>query len=552
MYRTVSSRRYVLRWRIFLGFFVAGTLASCGGTAPQTTVFVTPTIANRMEVSSPLPSPVPTIVPDERPAADVSITVDSQLGRHPISPFIYGVNGADADVLARLRPTLNRWGGNASTRYNWQIGNAWNAGSDWQYRNGDYGYKGQLAYQDFIQASRDGGADIVLTVPTLGWVAKNNNTAACSFPGKSGECGDSQKADCAHPGAIADPTTTSVRSDVQSVVRWMEQIKNQGIRFVAMDNEPDLWGYTHYDVHPTCTSYDEIRDKYIEYASAIRQVMPQAELLGPVSCCWHYYWNSTVGEADRERHGGQDFIPWFLQQVHSHDQEYGKRTLDVLDIHFYPEGLYNDETNAQIDALRLRSTRSLWDANYVDESWIAQPVALIPRMKQIIQQHYPGTKLGLSEWNWGADKTVPGALALAEVLGIFGREDVYLANYWRYPEARSPGFYAFQMFTNYDQQGGRFGEISVHAASTAPERVSAFAGVAVDGKLTLLLINKDPERALEVGLDLRNFPHFSKATLFQYSANEPNGVKQIPLASVPSRTKLPAYSLSLVVAEIKQ
>jgi hypothetical protein len=29
-------------------------------------------------------------------------------------------------------------------------------------------------------------------------------------------------------------------------------------------------------------------------------------------------------------------------------------------------------------------------------------------MKQLLAEHYPGTKLGISEWNWGADKTTNG------------------------------------------------------------------------------------------------------------------------------------------------
>jgi hypothetical protein len=64
---------------------------------------------------------------------------------------------------------------------------------------------------------------------------------------------------------------------------------------------------------------NEIRDKYIEYASAVRAVAPQAQLLGPVSCCWHYYWNSAAGAPDKAKHSGQDFLPWFLDEVQRHD-----------------------------------------------------------------------------------------------------------------------------------------------------------------------------------------------------------------------------------------
>ena len=34
--------------------------------------------------------------------------------------------------------------------------------------------------------------------------------------------------------------------------------------FIAMDNEPELWGHTHYDVHPACPTYEEILDKYLD------------------------------------------------------------------------------------------------------------------------------------------------------------------------------------------------------------------------------------------------------------------------------------------------
>ena len=69
----------------------------------------------------------------------------------------------------------------------------------------------------------------------------------------------------------------NVVSDVASIVEWMNHLKDQDLlpRFIAMDNEPELWGYTHYDVHPDCTTFEEVLDKYLAYASAIREVAPK-------------------------------------------------------------------------------------------------------------------------------------------------------------------------------------------------------------------------------------------------------------------------------------
>jgi hypothetical protein len=286
----------------------------------------------------------------------------------------------------------------------------------------------------------------------------------------------------------------------------------------------------------------------------VRAVAPQAELLGPVSCCWYFYWNSAAGAADKAQHGDQDFLPWFLDQVRERDQHAGARTLDVLDIHYYPEGLYNDDAGPDTAAHRLRSTRSLWDQTYVDESWIGEPVNLISRMKQLLDEHYPGTKLGISEWNWGADKTFNGALAIADVLGIFGREDVYLAAYWRYPELGSPGFYAFKMFMNYDDRGGRFGDTSVQVSSNLPEAVGAYGGLnQAKDRLTLMLINKDPQNNITARLDLHNITATGKAMLYRYSAASPNAIVGAPLAmEAQSMVALPAYSISLLVIEAQR
>ena len=67
-------------------------------------------------------------------AASVTISVDAQRQRQPISPLIYGVAFASASQLRDLNAPLNRSGGNAESRYNWQI-NAHNRGADWYFES---------------------------------------------------------------------------------------------------------------------------------------------------------------------------------------------------------------------------------------------------------------------------------------------------------------------------------------------------------------------------------------------------------------------------------
>ncbi|NJM08282.1 hypothetical protein HC891_22035 [Candidatus Gracilibacteria bacterium] len=108
------------------------------------------------------------------------------------------------ETRTALQPGLVSWGGNPSTRYNYQLGNAWNAGSDWYYRNVDYGYAGDSAAEDFVRESIAEGREARLAIPTLGWVAKDNNNATCSFVDAQGEC-IKPEADCRDPAIVADP-----------------------------------------------------------------------------------------------------------------------------------------------------------------------------------------------------------------------------------------------------------------------------------------------------------------------------------------------------------
>jgi hypothetical protein len=488
-----------------------------------------------------------------------TVHVDVNQNVRPISPLIYGVSGASADYLEQLRPTLNSWGGNPSSRYNWRLGNAWNSGSDYFYINGDYGYDidavGEPASDNFIRITQAIGAEVRLALPTLGWVAKNNDNNTCSFPLEDGTCSDADGATCKNPGRIADPTLANVPTDPDWVVDWVDYLRNTqnfDIRFYAMDNEPELWGYTHYDVHPTCTTYNDILEQYLTYAAAVRPLVPDAELTGPVTCCWEFYWNSAAGAVDKARHGNQDFLPWFLTQVRMHDERVGVRHLDVLDIHYYPEGLYNDNADPPTAARRLRATRSLWDTSYLDESYIREAVALIPTMNELINRYYPGLKLGISEWNFGADETMNGALAIADVLGIFGREQVYFAAYWMFPALNSPGFHAFKMYTNYDDRGGRFGDLSVLAQSTDQGVVSSYAALdSESGNLHLMLINKQPQDGMLLQLRLDNFRPKETATQYRYEESNSRAVVATSVEDVsdPFNLLLPPYSITLLVFE---
>jgi len=252
-------------------------------------------------------------------------------------------------------------------------------------------------------------------------------------------------------------------------------------------------------------------------------------------------------------HGNIPFVEWYLQQMAAYEAEHQTRILDYLDLHFYPqsEGIFDpDAGSAEIQELRLRSTRALWDPTYVDESWIAEPVALIPRMHTWVDENYPGTKLALTEYSWGAQGSINGALAQADILGIFGREGLDLATLWTAPSPTQPAAYAFRMFRNYDGQHHMFGDIHVQALSADQEQVSIYAAQrTTDGALTILLINKTVNpRAVD--LAIQNFPVEQSIERYQYSSAALDAIQHMPPLPGNSHIQplhLPGYSITILV-----
>jgi Glycoside hydrolase family 44 len=535
------------------GGLVIGTLvaAACSSASQQAIQFDEPGSSpgsTDVVADAGTTSVASTDVPSTEPSAEgaLAVRIDVTAPGQDISPLILGVSSTlTAEEMTDAGIQLNSWGGNPSSRYNYVNGHAWNNGSDYEFRNTNFGDSGD-ALRHFLDVSATAGVESRVAVPTLGWVARNDDQATCSFPVGDHCLSATDVGDCTGDGPVADPKTANVESTPEMVADWIGGVvgEGHGPRFIAMDNEPELWGVTHYDVHPDCPTYEEILDKYLSYATAIREAAPDAELTGPVMCCWYDYWDIAPGPADGS---GEDYLTWFLRNVRAHDEDYGKRTLDVVDVHYYPQSdVYNDKTDPETSARRLRSTRSLWDPHYADESWIEAPIELIPRLERTIEATYPDTPLFISEWNFGADTSMNGALAIADALGIYGREGVYAAAYWRNPPVGSPGWFAFKMHGNYDDRGSRFGGRVVPAEVAAVDQISAYA--ALDdtvGRLRVMLINKDPENDLDVPLEIDGFDPLSTIHEFTYSPAEPSRIVADVHEGPPVFT-LPASSITVL------
>jgi hypothetical protein len=299
-------------------------------------------------------------------------------------------------------------------------------------------------------------------------------------------------------------------------------------------------------------------DRTIRYATAIRAADPDALIAGPAEWGWIGYLYSgrdrmagVAARPDRRAHGDTPLIAWYLQQIASHEKSSGQRLLDVLDVHFYPaaEGLYGPKarTDAEGAALRLRSTRALWDPSYKDESWIGEPIRLIPRLKQWVQANHPGLAISLGEWSFGADEHISGGLATAEALGRFGQQGLDRAFYWGGPKLDTATFWAFRAFRNFDGAGGHFEDVSLDTSED--ETVSLFASR--DEKSTHLvavLVNRDPVSEALAHIDLNGCGRPRSQRVFSYvSGARALAPQQAGTADARSISEtVPAYSFMVV------
>src|SRR6476620_7231388 len=111
------------------------------------------------------------------------ISVDVNANRRPIDPRIYGIAYGTTAQLQDLNVPLNRYGGNNSSRYNWQL-NADNRANDWYYESiGDSSSVAGERGSTFISTTQSGGARSMITIPMLDWIAKlgSNRSKLASF-----------------------------------------------------------------------------------------------------------------------------------------------------------------------------------------------------------------------------------------------------------------------------------------------------------------------------------------------------------------------------------
>jgi MYXO-CTERM domain-containing protein len=507
--------------------------------------------------------------------AQVTVAVDPSADAHVISPLIYGMNFPSDQQLSGAKVTAARWGGNSTTRYNYQI-DVQNTAADYFYENipGCWGAAGnycatppsdpkeQSGANAFLGGLAGKGVTALFTIPTIGWVAKSAKyghpfDCGCKSGGQDSydpydtACGDGksggQEIDC------GPATNTSLAVDPAWMKTWVQYLVAKfgpanGKRIYALDNEPALWSSTHHDIRKTRLGYDELWQRMRDHALAILEADPTAEIAGPAEWGWPNYFCSdadvvsqgcSASSPDRAAHGGEELMAWLLDQANKYEQQNGKRILHYLDLHYYPQGGNPPEI-----------TRSLWDKTYTDPSWINDQIYLLPRMRDWVGQHYPGTKLAVSEYDFYSHDQPVGAVTYAEVLGLFGREGLDLATAWSPPAPGDAAFAAYALYRNYDGNGGAFESVSARATVTGAG-VQAYAATGPT-RLTVVLVNEQGASA-DVDVTFGNFTAGASGAVFQHAGAGSAITKEADVAVLAGKAHLtlPGTSITLLSVDGK-
>ncbi|RCX17536.1 dockerin type I repeat protein [Anaerobacterium chartisolvens] len=517
----------------------------------------------------------PTSIAAANFSGSVNVSIDTAAERAVISPYIYGGNWE----FDNAKLTSKRMGGNRITGYNWE-NNYSSAGSDWLHSSDTYLLSNGnipaarwsepgVVFTDFHDKNLEAGEEYSLvTLQAAGYVCADAD-------GTVGEA-ETAPSDRWKEVKFQKDSPFSLTPDTTDDYVYMDEFVNflvnkygnastpTGIKGYAIDNEPALWPGTHARIHPETPTCQELVDKNINLAKAVKGVDPAAEVFGLVAYGFAEYntfqdasdWASVKGDYDW-------FLDYYLDSMKKASDQEGERLVDVLDLHWYPEARGGDQricfnedpANIECNKARLQAPRTLWDPTYTETSWIAQSyrdsLPIIPKIQQSIDEYNPGTKLAFTEYDYGAGDHITGGIAQADVLGIFGKYGVYFSTLWGDGSYCAAGT---NIYTNYDGKGSKYGNTKVKAETSDIENTSVYASIDGDddSKLHVIMINKNYESPMTVNFDISGSKNYTSGRVWAFDRGSTDIVEKSPIGEISGNQlsyTVPALTVCHIVLE---
>lgn len=481
----------------------------------------------------------------------IKINIDTNLENQKISSYIYGTNydfyeneGTIPEVA-----TAARLSGNKFTGYNWE-NNASNAGNDWKHSSDNYlnmndAYESQSipgkVVTDFQDKMINNGVDYSLvTLQMAVYVAKDKNgTVSEEEAAPSSRWAEVKARRDSEFSEVPDLKDNYVFMDEfvnHLISKYGKSDSKTGIKGYSLDNEPALWASTHPRIHNEKVTCSELLKRSEEYAEMVKDMDPDAEVFGPALYGMGAFlslqdasdWNSVKGSYNW-------FPDYYLDTMKKKSNIEGIRLLDVFDIHYYSEAIgggirvtENTDTNIECNKARIQATRTLWDSTYKEDSWIGKwqeaNLPIIDKMQKSINNYYPGTKLAITEYNFGGNNHISGGIAQADALGIFGKENVYMASYWPFTGDSSYAQAAFNLYRNYDGSSSVYGDTKVKAETSDIENSSVYASLDTkdNTKLHIIMINKNYDKPMTMNFTIGGDKTYKSGKVWAFDENSSN------------------------------
>ncbi|MDE6677559.1 MAG: glycoside hydrolase [Ruminococcus sp.] len=509
---------------------------------------------------------------DDSNSYDMNVTVNLDGEKKEISPYIYGINDyGNTGNYRNVKVNASRQGGNRYTGYNWET-NYSNAGHDWLHSSdtniGDDKDGAGYAVRRFSETCETYNIPYKLTTLQMaGYVSADKDgtvTEEETAPSKRWN-----KVEFKKDGELSlEPDLTDDKVYMDEYVNYLvktlgDASTSTGIQAYSLDNEPVLWNDSHPRLHPEEVTNSELVEKSIELAKVVKSIDSKAEVFGPAF--WGMLPCVQIGESgdgfiDPDWQKVKDkynwYLDYYLEQMADAEKECGTRLLDVIDVHYYAQDCSTDEAI-------LQAARSLYDPDYVENSWL-QPYMgkyfpFIPNIQKSIDKYYPGTKIAVSEYNLAnisdeknTGKSVVSAIAEAEALGCFADNNVYFATYWgtlpECPYVES----AINLYTNYDGNGADFGDTLVETKTDDISLATAYASIDGDddSNVTMVLSNKDMTKSENAEITLSGSSSDYKSVVVYAVTQDSSDIRIIDVQNDISGNKLTVELPPLSVAQV--
>ncbi|MBQ8515685.1 MAG: hypothetical protein IJ496_09840 [Ruminococcus sp.] len=507
---------------------------------------------------------------------DIEVSVDVSGYRKAISPYIYGVNSQfrSEEYLYNAEATSARQGGNRFSGYNWET-NYSNAGRDWLHNSDEYlvdfdkellAIPGAPAIGFAQEAAAKNVPYKITTLQMAGYVAADADGEVTEEEIAPSDRWIEVKAAKGSEFSMT-PDTTDGYVYMDEYVNYLvetlgDAATETGYQAYHLDNEPGIWDGTHARMHPEETTCEEIVTKSIEYSAAVKAVDPNAEIFG-LSLFGMGAYTSFSGAPDWSEHADEYdwFISYYLDEMAKAEEEHGQRLIDVIDVHYYSEAKgqcrvteCEDYTHTDCIEARLQSPRTLYDPMYIEDSWIGEGeqeyLPIFPSIWESIDTYYPGTKLALTEYNFGGGNHISGAVAQADALGVFAENDVYVSNLWAVNSNFDYQLSAIDLYTNYDGNGSSFGDTLVQSDTSDIEKATSYA--AIDGtdesRVTLVLTNKSLTDTQNATITLNSGADYSSAKVYGITGDS----SEIQLLQTVSNIEQNCFTLSIPALSVVQ